>query len=130
MLAATNRPFDLDEAALRRFTRRIYIPLPDAEAREALINHKLKDVHKNLSEEDMKKLIQMTEGYSGADIAALVQEAAMNPVREIPTEHLLNIKDMSEIRPVQLKDFETAMKSVTPTVTMHCLATFEQWRKE
>lgn len=43
VLAATNRPQDLDEAALRRLTRRIFLPLPDAECRRALIEGKLKE---------------------------------------------------------------------------------------
>ena len=68
MLAATNRPQDLDEAALRRLTRRIYIPLPDGEAREAIISSKLQKVNHEIGEEGMKELVNMTEGYSCADM--------------------------------------------------------------
>ena len=86
VLAATNRPQDLDEAALRRMTRRIYMPLPDGEARKAFITYKLKDANSELSEEDEQTLIQITEGYSCADLNQVVKEAAMIPLREIPAD--------------------------------------------
>ena len=98
VLAATNRPFDLDEAALRRLTRRVYLPMPDAEARRALIESKIKDIKKDLSADDMDKVVLLTEGYTSADLMALIKETAMMPVREIPTEELLKIKDITEVR--------------------------------
>lgn len=57
VIAATNRPFDLDEAALRRLTKRIYIGLPDAEARVGQIKKILSTVKYNLSSEDFNYLI-------------------------------------------------------------------------
>lgn len=86
MLAATNRPQDLDEAALRRLTRRIYIPLPDNEAREAILQSKLEKVNHELGTEGVAEVVKMTEGYSCADMQAMIREAAMQPVREIPAE--------------------------------------------
>lgn len=87
VLAATNRPFDLDEAALRRLTRRIYLPLPDPAARKGLLVHILKKgTHYKLSEEEVLAVATYLEGYSAADIMALVKEAVMIPVRELSTE--------------------------------------------
>lgn len=57
VLAATNRPQDLDEAALRRLTRRIYIPLPDEGAREAILESKLSKVSHDIDEQGMKKIL-------------------------------------------------------------------------
>ena len=54
VLAATNRPFDLDEAALRRLTRRIYLPLPDENGRKTLLLSILsKGPHYKLTEEEL-----------------------------------------------------------------------------
>jgi SpoVK/Ycf46/Vps4 family AAA+-type ATPase len=65
------------------------MPLPDREARKALIDHKLQESKKDLSEEDMEKVYsEVTDGYSCADLAAFVKETAMAPVRELTSEQL------------------------------------------
>jgi spastin len=96
VLAATNRPGDLDEAALRRLTRRIYMPLPDHHARLGFIKAKLKDGIKNsLTDEELEKVGELTAGYSIADLSTLIKEVAMMGIREIPTEELLKMTDMT-----------------------------------
>ena len=82
-MGATNRPFDLDEAALRRLTKRIYIGLPDKEARKGQILKLLKTVTYDISNYRMEQIVDQTQGYSSADLTALVKDVAMHPVREI-----------------------------------------------
>ena len=84
VIGATNRPFDLDEAALRRLTKRIYIGLPDKEARKGQITKMLSTVTHCLSENYIDGLAQNTDGYSSADIKSLMKDVAMHPLREIP----------------------------------------------
>lgn len=83
MIGATNRPFDLDEAALRRLTKRIYITLPDGKARVGAILKLLKQVKFKLSNDDLLKLDKLTQGYSFADMNAIVKDAAMGPIRDL-----------------------------------------------
>ncbi|KAK7315174.1 hypothetical protein VNO77_33709 [Canavalia gladiata] len=81
VLAATNRPFDLDEAIIRRFERRIMVGLPSVENREMILKTLLtKEKHENL---DFKDLATMTEGYTGSDLKNLCITAAYRPVREL-----------------------------------------------
>ncbi|PON58241.1 Spastin [Parasponia andersonii] len=81
VLAATNRPFDLDEAIIRRFERRIMVGLPSVENREKILRTLLaKEKVENL---DFKELATMTEGYSGSDLKNLCVTAAYRPVREL-----------------------------------------------
>lgn len=84
VIGATNRPYDIDEAALRRLSKRIYIGLPDSDARKGLINKLLKEVPHKISQNELNEIVRMTEGYSSSDLNALCKEAAMEPVREIP----------------------------------------------
>jgi SpoVK/Ycf46/Vps4 family AAA+-type ATPase len=65
----------------RRLVKRIYIPMPDAEGRRSLLKHTLEDQPMKLSATDLERLVQVTEGYSGSDLAALCREAAMQPIR-------------------------------------------------
>ncbi|PWZ11646.1 Spastin [Zea mays] len=95
VLAATNRPFDLDEAIIRRFERRIMVGLPTLESRE-LILRTLLSKEKVDEDIDFKELAAMTEGYSGSDLKNLCVTAAYRPVREllkIERERELESKD-------------------------------------
>ena len=82
VLGASNVPWELDPAARRRFEKRIYIPLPDLYARKILFQNKLGKTPHNMSDEDFMELAEATEGYSGSDIAIVVKEAMMMPVRK------------------------------------------------
>jgi len=82
VLAATNRPFDLDEAVIRRFPRRFMVNLPDASSREKIL--KLILSKEELAEDvDLATLASMTDGYSGSDLKNLCIAAAHRPIREL-----------------------------------------------
>lgn len=95
MEGATNRPQDIDEAARRRFVKRIYIPLPNAEGRSLIIRNLLKkEKNVKIKEKEFSQIISLTEGnsllnvnsqigYSASDLTALCKDAAMEPVREL-----------------------------------------------
>ena len=81
VIAATDLPWDIDDAMCRRFKKRVYIPLPDAKAREEMVKIHLGDTPNNLSNADFKVLGEKTEGFSGSDIDDLVTDALMEPLR-------------------------------------------------
>ena len=62
VLGATNIPWDIDPAARRRFQRKIYIPLPDETARLVMFKLNVGSTPNSLTEDDFKKLAEMTEG--------------------------------------------------------------------
>ncbi|XP_047165244.1 ribosome biogenesis ATPase RIX7-like [Vigna umbellata] len=90
VLAATNRPFDLDEAIIRRFERRIMVGMPSLENREKILRTLLRreKVDKKF---DFKELATMTEGYSGSDLKNLCTTAAYRPVRELIQQERLKM---------------------------------------
>uniref|UniRef100_A0A7S1WY84 Vesicle-fusing ATPase n=1 Tax=Tetraselmis chuii TaxID=63592 RepID=A0A7S1WY84_9CHLO len=85
VLGATNMPHNLDQAVRRRFDKRIYIPLPEAPARSAMLKIHLKDTPHNLRKEDFDMLGAKLEGFSGSDCAALVRHCpASSQITPIP----------------------------------------------
>ncbi|KAL4811139.1 P-loop containing nucleoside triphosphate hydrolase protein [Aspergillus unguis] len=128
VLAATNMPWDIDEAARRRFVRRQYIPLPEHHVRgqqlRKLLGHQVHD----LDDEDIEVLIHVTEGFSGSDITALAKDAAMGPLRNLG-EALLHTP-MDQIRPICFSDFEASLLSIRPSVSKDGLRAYEDWAKE
>ncbi|KAK3747046.1 hypothetical protein QZH41_017817 [Actinostola sp. cb2023] len=83
LLCATNCPWELDSAFLRRFQKRIYIPLPEKEARIDLMKMHLGSTPAQLTEQDWSLLGDRTEGYSGSDLANCISDALFEPIREL-----------------------------------------------
>lgn len=83
MLGATNIPWVLDAAIRRRFEKRIYIPLPEEEARYSMLKMNIGQTPNTLSEKDLKALAVRTNLFSGADISVLVRDALYQPVRKV-----------------------------------------------
>ncbi len=81
ILAATNMPYSLDQAIRRRFDKRVHIPLPEAHARAQVFRIHLGDTPHSLTEADYHELGGMTAGFSGSDIATLVKDVMMEPIR-------------------------------------------------
>jgi len=81
VMAATNRPQELDEAALRRFTKRVYVTLPDLQTRIMLLRRLLAKHNDPLMPEELNEMAVLTEGYSGSDLTGLAKDAALGPIR-------------------------------------------------
>lgn len=132
LIGATNRPQELDEAARRRLTKRLYIPLPSSEARAWIIRNLLKkDGLFDLSDEEINTICKLTEGYSGSDMKNLVKDASMGPLREAFQKgiEIANLKS-EDMRPVTLQDFESSLQEVRPSVSLNELGTYEDWNKQ
>ncbi|KAF2096532.1 AAA-domain-containing protein [Rhizodiscina lignyota] len=128
VLAATNLPWAIDEAARRRFVRRQYIPLPEDHVRAVQIRTLLSHQKHSLSDGDIDALVQLTNGFSGSDITALAKDAAMGPLRSLG-EKLLHMT-MDEIRPMSFVDFEASLVSIRPSVSRQGLKQYEDWAQE
>jgi len=97
VLAATNRPWDLDEAFRRRLEKRIYIPLPNEKGRKQLFEINLKGV-KLAEDVAMDVLVKKTKGYSGADISNVCRDAAMMPMRKKILEGKLSFEQIAALK--------------------------------
>ncbi|KAF2501793.1 AAA-domain-containing protein [Lophium mytilinum] len=128
VLAATNLPWAIDEAARRRFVRRQYIPLPEDHVRKTQLGTLLSHQKHGLTDRDLDALIKLTDGFSGSDITALAKDAAMGPLRSLG-EKLLHMT-MDEIRPIQFEDFVASLSTIRPSVSKEGLKQFEDWARE
>lgn len=111
-------------------TRRIYIGLPDREARDGQIRKMLKTVSAKISDSDMSKIMELSKGYSSSDLAAVVKDAAMQPLRDLPPGKTILTINKEDLRPILLKDFEKAFSQSNPSVSKKTLDEFTQWHKQ
>ncbi|KAL5717617.1 Fidgetin-like protein 1 [Ranunculus cassubicifolius] len=132
LVGATNRPQELDEAARRRLTKRLYIPLPSSEARGWIIRSILKkDGLFELSDEDIDAICKFTEGYSGSDMKNLVKDASLAPIRDAYNQGIdIGTLKSEDMRSITLKDFENSLQEVRPSVSLNELGTYEVWNKQ
>lgn len=109
VLGATNIPWSLDSAILRRFEKRIYISLPEANARARIFELHIKGTPNTLSKNDFMTLANMTDGFSGSDIAVAVRDALMAPVRKVQeATHFKQVSGPSRDNPnVMVNDYLT-----------------------
>lgn len=134
VLATTNRPWDLDDAIRRRLEKRIYVPLPDKEARKEMFKLNLRNIRLD-PEVDFDILADNTENFSGADVHLLCRDWAMEPMRRLidgkSTEEILELKNSNELDfALSMSDFQISLKRISPSVDLGDLPKFEQWQKE
>ena len=154
VIGATNRPEELDEAARRRLPKQLYIPLPCAEARKAIVDIFLRNefdedaassgdakaplgdkVRARLSPSELSTLLSKTEGYSGSDMRALIQEASYGPVRELQRAAMVDGGQLpaagsltaDQLRPVVLEDFRRAARQQRRSVSEEEVKRYEEY---
>lgn len=126
VIGATNRPQEIDEAARRRFVKRLYIPLPEGEARKHIVLNLLSQQTYQLSEAELNAIQLKSEGYSGSDMSYLCKEAALGPIRSMPFGDIENIT-ADQVRPIMYEDFEAAFHQVRASVSDKDLDLYLEW---
>ncbi|KAM9053431.1 spastin isoform 3-T3 [Megaptera novaeangliae] len=129
VMGATNRPQELDEAVLRRFTKRVYVSLPNEETRLLLLKNLLCKQGSPLTQKELAQLARMTDGYSGSDLTALAKDAALGPIRELKPEQVKNMS-ASEMRNIRLSDFTESLKKIKRSVSPQTLEAYIRWNKD
>ncbi|XP_012150051.1 spastin isoform X3 [Megachile rotundata] len=129
VMAATNRPQELDEAALRRFTKRVYVTLPDLQTRIMLLKRLLAKHNDPLTTEELNEMALLTEGYSGSDLTGLAKDAALGPIRELNPDQVKEL-DLNSVRNITIQDFRDSLKRIRRSVSPASLAAYEKWSFE
>ncbi|KAL9188928.1 hypothetical protein ACHAXT_011418 [Thalassiosira profunda] len=132
VLGATNVPWDLDDAVMRRFQRRIYVPLPDREARKFLLNKLLskESGRHSLNKRQIEAIVDRMEGYSCSDIVAMAQEAAFGPLRALGGVSEVERCNSTDIRLINKSDFDAALANTKRSVSDALLRKYLVWEEE
>lgn len=134
VLGCTNLPWVIDDAARRRFQKRIYCPIPSLEDRTELMKTLLAQNDIHFTDEHLQELAILTEGFSNSDLVTLCKDASMEPIRELIRKgdnSILSV-DKKSIRGVTLEDFKTSMTSnkVKGSVNLSTIKSYDQWTEQ
>lgn len=132
IMGATNKPWDLDDAILSRFQKKIHIPLPEKVARKIILQIHLHGA--DLSRISISDLAEMTEGFSGRDLSNLCQEAVSRMILELNTSmERLTVKELETYRlahrPLEEGDFSSAMEKIKPSIQKEDLEKYDEWKQ-
>ncbi|MDR3782451.1 MAG: AAA family ATPase [Candidatus Nitrosotalea sp.] len=132
VIAATNKPWKLDWAFLRRFSKRVYIPLPSLEARENLFSLYLAKLKKDSSVNSVE-LAQLTEGHSASDIRDICQSAQLSVIDEyFSMADSKGDKDLTHVklRDCTMDDFKKIIKKRKPSVNQGMIQEYTNWTRD
>jgi SpoVK/Ycf46/Vps4 family AAA+-type ATPase len=124
VVGATNKPWALDEAFIRRFQKRIIVPLPNIEARTELVSIYSKDLNMS-GDVSNDELVRMTDGYSGSDIRDILQSAQIKVVRELFQSQ--KITERSRPRAISMEDIREILRKRRPSVSSEMLRFYDKW---
>ena len=116
----------MDDAVLRRFSKRIYVKLPGKTDRVEILLKLLKQQYNDLSIHEVHQVAQLTAGFSGSDLTSLARDAAYGPIRELKMDEVKCL-DPVELRKIDMNDFLDSMKKMKKSVSPDSLVPFETW---
>jgi SpoVK/Ycf46/Vps4 family AAA+-type ATPase len=125
VIGATNKPWDLDWAFIRRFQKRILVPLPDHHTRLMML--KLYTSNLSLAEDvDLHELARLSEGFSGSDIRDVCQSAQLKIIGEFFESGKAKDKE-AKPRPLTMTDFKQILEERKPSVSLDMLSLYNRW---
>ncbi len=125
VIGATNKPWALDWPFIRRFQKRIMVPLPDYDARLHML--KLYTEHLNLSQDiDLDEFARMAAGFSGSDIRDICQSAHLRVIGELFDSGKASDKH-AKPRPLSMEDFKGILADRKPSVSPRVISTYNEW---
>ncbi|CAG2057012.1 unnamed protein product [Timema podura] len=152
LIGATNCPWEIDSAFLRRFQKKLYIPLPDRQSRQNIIKAHCRGNNVSLTDNEWEVLGISTDGYSGSDLANLAKEALFEPINELDCSNFWKENEggrmvpctrnfegavhkfLEDLRPEQVEardvsfsDFKMALTNSKRTVTNEDIERYESF---
>jgi len=125
VIGATNKPWDLDWPFIRRFQKRILVPLPDYHARLQMF--KLYTSNLQLAQDvDLHELARLSEGFSGSDIRDTCQSVHLKVVGEFFESGQAKNK-LAKPRPIRMEDFRQILEERKPSVSVEMVALYNRW---
>ncbi len=125
VIGATNKPWDLDWAFIRRFQKRILVPLPDNSTRLNMLKHYMTNLQID-GDVDVHELSRLSEGFSGSDIRDVCQSAQLSLIGEFFESGKAMDKE-AKPRPLTMHDFRNIFDARKPSVSVDMLAMYNRW---